>query len=44
MYERIRKWYLQKLWTAQMVTYACEKGVLTPEEAAAILQQEERIG
>lgn len=41
MYERIRKWYLQKLWTAQMVTIAGEKGVLTPEETAAILQQEE---
>ena len=43
MYERIRKWYRQKLWTAQMVTQACEKGVLTPAEAAAILQQEEKL-
>ena len=43
MYERIRKWYLQKLWTAQMVTAAGKKGVLTPAEAAAIIQQEEKF-
>ena len=41
MCEKIRKWYLQNLWTAQMVRIAEKKGVLSPEETAMILQQEE---
>lgn len=42
MCERIRKWYQQKLWTAQMVAMAAEKGVLSPQEAEAIIKQEEK--
>ena len=41
MYEKIRKWYLQGLWSWQMVTVAVEKGILRPEEASEILNQEE---
>ena len=37
MYEKIKKWYKQELWTAQMVQNAVKKGVLTAEEAAEIL-------
>lgn len=37
MYERIKKWYKQGLWTAEMVENAVKKGVLTEEEAAEIL-------
>ena len=40
MYEKIRKWYRLKLWTAQMVAMAAEKGVLSRAEAAAILEEE----
>ena len=37
MYEKIKRWYQQGLWTAQMVQNAVKKGVLTAEEAAEIL-------
>ena len=37
MYEKIKKWYEQGLWTADMVRDAVDKGVLTAEEAAEIL-------
>lgn len=37
MKEKIRKWYKQGLWTADMVRNAVEKGVLSEEEAAEIL-------
>ena len=37
MKERIAKWYKQGLWTAEMVQNAVDKGILKPEEAAAIL-------
>ena len=37
MYEKIKKWYKQGLWTEEMVQNAVEKGVITAEEAAEIL-------
>ena len=37
MYEKIKKWYKQGLWSADMVQTAMKKGVITPEEAAEIL-------
>jgi hypothetical protein len=37
MYEKIKKWYFQGLWTAEMVMNAVEKGILTPEQAKEIL-------
>lgn len=43
MFERIKKWYLQKLWTEQMVLKAAEKGVLTQQEAEEILCKENDI-
>lgn len=39
MYERIKKWYKQGLWTAEMVENAVSKGVLTAEQVAEILAQ-----
>ena len=41
MFEKIMKWYLFGLWTENMVRAAAEKSVLTWEEAAQILEQEE---
>lgn len=32
MFEKIKKWYKQGLWTADMVKNAVAKGVLTPEQ------------
>lgn len=40
MYEKIKKWYKQGLWTEEMVMNAVDKGVLTEEQAAEILGQE----
>ena len=40
MYEKIRKWYAQGLWTADMVRCAQEKGVLTAQQADEIITQE----
>ena len=37
MFEKIKKWYKQGLWTAQMVQDAVMKKKLTAEEAAEIL-------
>ena len=37
MYEKIKRWYKQGLWTAAMVQNAVKKGVLTADEAAEIL-------
>lgn len=36
MFEKIKKWYAQGLWTAQMVASAVSKGVLTEEQAQEI--------
>ena len=41
MFEKIMKWYLFGLWTEKMVRSAAEKSVLTREQAAQILEQEE---
>ena len=38
MYEKIKKWYEQGLWTEEMVQNAVKKGVITAEEAAEILE------
>lgn len=32
MYEKIKKWYKQGLWTADMVKNAADKGVITGEQ------------
>ena len=37
MFEKISKWYRQKLWTAEMVANAVTKGVLTSQQAEQIL-------
>lgn len=37
MYEKIKKWYKQGLWTERMVNNGVEKGVITAEERAEIL-------
>lgn len=39
MREKIAKWYRQGLWTAKMVRQAAEKGLLTQDEAEAILEE-----
>lgn len=40
MFEKIKKWYKQGLWTKEMVMNAVDKGILTHEQAADILGQE----
>lgn len=40
MYEKIRRWYQQKLWTAQMVATAAKKGLLTESEVQEMIQEE----
>lgn len=37
MKNKIEKWYKQGLWSAEMVRNAVEKGILTADEAAEIL-------
>ena len=37
MFEKIKKWYIQGLWTVDMVQNAEEKGVLTSEQVISIL-------
>ena len=39
MYEKIKKWYKQGLWTEEMVRNAVGKGILTEEQAEEILGQ-----
>ena len=41
MFEKIKKWYIFGLWTADMVWNAVKKGILTEAAAAAILTLEE---
>ena len=38
MFEKIKKWYLQGLWTAQMVHKALDKGVITNEQFDEIIK------
>lgn len=40
MFERIKKWYKQGLWSADMVQKAVEKGILTEDQTKEILSQE----
>ena len=40
MYERIKKWYKQGLWTADMVRNAVTKGVITAEQFKEITGEE----
>lgn len=39
MYEKIKKWYKQGLWSADMVRNAVDKGILTEDEASEILSE-----
>ncbi len=41
MYEKIKKWYKQGLWTEAKVLNAVSKGKLTDDEANDILGKEE---
>ena len=41
MFDKIKKWYEQGLWTEQMVMNAFLKGVLTEEQMNEILEKEE---
>lgn len=38
MYEKIKLWYTQGLWTEEMVKDAVTKGVITEKQAAEILR------
>ena len=38
MFEKIKKWYKQGLWTEIMVRNAFDKGILTEEEVLKILE------
>lgn len=40
MFEKIKKWYKQGLWTEAMVLKAVSKGVLTEAAAAEILKDD----
>lgn len=40
MFEKIKKWYTQGLWTAEMVKQATRKGVITEDEETGILGKE----
>ena len=37
MFEKIKKWFKQGLWTKAMVQMAVNKGIITSEEATEIL-------
>nr|DAH47178.1 MAG TPA: hypothetical protein [Caudoviricetes sp.] len=37
MFEKIKKWYLQGLWTNKMVRKAFEKNVITEEQYQEII-------
>ena len=39
MFEKIKKWYSQGLWTETMVQNAVAKGILTEEEAVEIFSK-----
>jgi len=41
MFDKIKKWYAQGLWTAVMVDNAVAKGVLTSDQAQEIKGVEE---
>ena len=37
MYEKIKKWYQQGLWTQEMVANAVTKGIITQEQYESII-------
>ena len=37
MFEKIKKWYTQGLWSAQMVEQAAQKGVITRTECNELI-------
>ena len=39
MFERIKKWYKQGLWTEEMVWNAVEKGIITEKEYNKIMEE-----
>lgn len=39
MVEKIKKWYKQGLWSTEQVQKAVDKGILTAEQAAEILDE-----
>ena len=41
MFEKIKKWFKQGLWTEQMVMNAVAKGILTKEQSNEILSAKE---
>jgi len=43
MYNKIKRWYEQGLWTAAMVQTAAAKGVLTQEQVVEILVETEEV-
>lgn len=44
MYEKIKRWYKQGLWTAAMVQAATDKGVITQEQADEIIGKDKGTG
>lgn len=40
MFEKIKKWYKQGLWTEKMVQNALNKGVITEDQMNEILSKE----
>ena len=39
MFEKIKKWYKQGLWTEAMVQNALNKGIITQDQYAEIIAQ-----
>lgn len=39
MYEKIKKWYKQGLWTEEMILNAVKKGIITEAEVNEILNK-----
>ena len=41
MFEKIKKWYFQKLWSEYMVRNALERGIITEEQYTEIINQQD---
>lgn len=39
MFEKIKKWYAQGLWTAEMVRKAVDKGIISDEQYRKIIKE-----
>lgn len=39
MFEKIKKWYEQGLWTEEMVQTAADKGVITQAQVSEIMKE-----